>query len=203
MHFSEAWLNLLDYFSMGGIIMLPLMALSVLMWLLIAERAIVLRRLARHNLSNHEMGEHLAQGRPPEGGGIVNLLVRRFMEQRCGRLDLDRAIADEVLLSLHRSLDRSLPMIGALATIAPLLGLLGTVTGMMSTFEVMSLFGTGNARGMAAGISEALITTETGLVVAIPGLYMKHFLEGRVRALRHRLAAAGGALRRRLQEVPC
>ena len=86
---------------------------------------------------------------------------------------------------------------------APLLGLLGTVTGMMSTFEVMSLFGTGNAKGMAGGISEALITTQTGLIVAIPGLYMKNFLERRAQALQRQLTATGYYLRRHLQEAPC
>lgn len=203
MNLSEAWFNLIDYFGMGGMLMLPLLMLSMIMWLLIAERAIALRRLARHNISDREMRACLVENRLPDGEGIVQLLVRRFLQRRSDRLELDQAIVQEVMLSLHRSLDRSLPLIGTLATVAPLLGLLGTVMGMMSTFEVMSVFGTGNARGMAAGISEALITTETGLVIAIPGLYMKHFLEGRARELRHRLAAAGAALRRRLQEAAC
>ncbi len=116
---------------------------------------------------------------------------------------LDRNILDELVLSLNRSLTRFLPLIGVLAAVAPLLGLLGTVTGMMSTFEVMSLFGTGNAKGMAGGISEALITTQTGLIVAIPGLYMKNFLERRAQALQRQLIATGYYLRRHLQEAPC
>jgi biopolymer transport protein ExbB len=82
--------------------------------------------------------------------------------------------------------------------IAPLLGLLGTVTGMIATFDIMSVFGTGNAKAMAGGISEALITTQTGLLVAIPGLYMKGFLDRRARNLQQRITAAGLFLRRHL-----
>ena len=67
-------------------------------------------------------------------------------------------------------------IIGILAAIAPLLGLLGTVLGMIETFDVIAMFGTGNARAMAGGISVALITTQTGLLVAIPGLLMSNRL---------------------------
>jgi len=86
------------------------------------------------------------------------------------------------------SLDRHLGLIGVLAALAPLLGLLGTVTGMIATFDIISIFGTGNARAMAGGISEALITTQTGLVVAIPGLYMSNFLNRRSENLKQRIA---------------
>ena len=64
---------------------------------------------------------------------------------------------------------------------------LGTVTGMMTTFDVIALFGTGNARAMAGGISEALITTQSGLLVAIPGLLMSAFLIRRADRLEDRL----------------
>lgn len=83
-----------------------------------------------------------------------------------------------------------------LAAIAPLLGLLGTVTGMIDTFHVITLHGTGDPRMMSGGISEALITTQTGLLVAIPGLYMKGFLDRRACNLQQRIAAAGFYLRR-------
>jgi biopolymer transport protein ExbB len=84
-------------------------------------------------------------------------------------------------------LRRHLAVIGVLASIAPLLGLLGTVTGMMATFDVIALFGTGNARAMAGGISEALLTTQSGLLVAIPGLYMSIYLNRRAERLEDQL----------------
>jgi len=93
-------------------------------------------------------------------------------------------------------MDRYLSIIGVLAAMAPLLGLLGTVTGMMATFDVISMFGTGNARAMAGGISEALVTTQTGLLVAIPGLYMHGFLVKRSEKLKLLTASTGIYLQR-------
>ena len=96
----------------------------------------------------------------------------------------------------HTSLDRHLAVIGVLATVAPLLGLLGTVLGMIATFDIIAIFGTGNAKAMAGGISQALITTQTGLLVAIPGLYMRSFLARRAENLKHRIASMGIYLQR-------
>jgi len=202
---GEHWFRLAEYFRTGGPVMAPLLLVSLTMWFLIVERAISLRRLTLAAMSGPVAWEHVRGNRVPEPGegGAVGLLVARFLVQRSGDPALDRCILDEIVLSLNRSLTRSLPLIGVLAAVAPLLGLLGTVTGMMSTFEVMSMFGTGNAKGMAGGISEALITTETGLIIAIPGLYMKNFLERRAQGLRRQLTGAGYSLRRHLQEAAC
>jgi len=68
----------------------------------------------------------------------------------------------------------------------------------MTTFDVLALFGTGNARALASGISEALITTQSGLLIAIPGLYMKGFLERRAGTLQQRLTLFGYCLKRHL-----
>ena len=74
---------------------------------------------------------------------------------------------------------RHIGAIAVLAAVAPLLGLLGTVGGMITTFTVIAKFGTGNAKALASGISEALITTQTGLVVAVPGLFLASYLQRR------------------------
>ncbi|MCB2215560.1 MAG: MotA/TolQ/ExbB proton channel family protein [Desulfobulbaceae bacterium] len=193
--------QLADYLRAGGIVMLPLIAVSVLMWLLIVERALFIRRLQRRSMSFEDAGEHLRSGRLPRSGasgGITGLLVQRFLTARSGRTEVDRYILDETVTTLQRSLSARLPVIGVLAAIAPLLGLLGTVLGMIATFEVMAIFGTGNARAMAGGISEALISTQTGLLVAIPGLYMKGFLDRRAGNLAKHIGAAGLYLRRQL-----
>ena len=73
-------------------------------------------------------------------------------------------------------LEHFLSTIGVLAAVAPLLGLLGTVTGMINTFHMITLFGSGNTGLMAGGISEALITTAAGLVIAIPLLLAHNYL---------------------------
>jgi biopolymer transport protein ExbB len=80
-------------------------------------------------------------------------------------------------------LERFLNTLGTVAAISPLLGLLGTVTGMMRTFKAITTAGIGNPTAMAGGISEALITTAAGLIVAIPALVAYRYLRGRVDAL--------------------
>lgn len=145
-----------DYLSQGGWIMGPLVAVSVAMWVLIVDRLSEFRQLSK--------------------GGLGQLLEDDFKREHSGHPALDREILMEVALRLRRRLDRRLSLIAVLAAIAPLLGLLGTVLGMIETFDVIAMFGTGNARAMAGGISVALITTQTGLLVAIPGLLMSNRL---------------------------
>jgi biopolymer transport protein ExbB len=119
------------------------------------------------------------------------MLARRSFER-----ELDDFILDEVVLGLTRELDQYLGVIGVLSAVAHMLGLLGTVLGMMRTFDVITVFGTGNARAMADGISVALITTQTGLMVSIPGLYMSGWLNRRARNLKARISATGIYLKR-------
>lgn len=93
-------------------------------------------------------------------------------------LILDEAITREIPV-----LEKGLSMIKLLAAVAPLLGLLGTVTGMIATFQSISLFGTGDPKLMASGISQALVTTMLGLCVAIPLLFLHSLVSSRSRTL--------------------
>jgi len=197
----DSWYQLDLYMRTGGAVMWPLAAVSLVMWLLIIERSLFVHRLYRRPMSFREAWEHVRDGRIPtteNRGGAVALLLARFIPARSGQSRLDRAILDETVMRMNHSFSARLSTIGVLAAIAPLLGLLGTVTGMMATFDVLAVFGTGNAKAMAGGISEALITTETGLLVAIPGLYMKGFLDRRTGNLAKQITAAGLYLHRRL-----
>ena len=183
-----------QYFAAGGIVMLPLMIVSVLMWTLIINRVFFFRRLYRKNMSRKKASEYIKAGLFSDSKkyrGVTSLLVTDFLNRKSGSPALDRFILDETVLTIASSLDRYLALIGVLAALAPLLGLLGTVTGMIATFDVISIFGTGNAKAMAGGISEALITTQTGLLVAIPGLYMSNFLNSRAEILKQRISAVG------------
>jgi biopolymer transport protein ExbB len=187
-----------NYLAAGGMVMLPLMVVSALMWTLIINRLLFFRRLYRKNMTRKTASEYLKSGESPDTGkyrGATVMLVNRFLQRRSGRTDLDRFILDETVVVIVSSLDRYLALIGILAALAPLLGLLGTVTGMIATFDIISFFGTGNARAMARGISEALITTQTGLIVAIPGLYLSNFLNRRAENLKQRIASVGIYLR--------
>ena len=97
--------------------------------------------------------------------------------------ELLEEILFEDLLEEKPKLERGLSFISVTAAVAPLLGLLGTVTGMINTFKLITLFGTGDAKSLSSGISEALITTEFGLVVAIPSLLLSAFLSRKANSM--------------------
>lgn len=99
------------------------------------------------------------------------------------REDLEEALYEKYLEATPR-LQRGLPVIAIAAAAAPLLGLLGTVTGMIETFRLINIFGTGDAKSLASGISEALITTEYGLIVAIPSLILHALLSRKVQGIK-------------------
>jgi len=191
-----------SYLRTGGVVMIPLGIVCLLMWMLIVDRVFFFRRLLRKNMSSQTAWEHIRENRRPDPEryrGAIALLVVEFLRRRGDDHSLDGSILDETVQNINRHLVDYLAVIGVLAAIAPLLGLLGTVTGMMTTFDVLAVFGTGNAKAMANGISEALITTQTGLLIAIPGLYMKGFLDRRARNLQQHITAAGYHLRRHLR----
>lgn len=99
-----------------------------------------------------------------------------------GRDVMKESIQDAASHVVHE-LERYLNTLGTIAAIAPLLGLLGTVVGMIKVFSQIMAQGTGNASALAGGISEALITTAAGLVVAIPALVMHRYFTGRIDAI--------------------
>ncbi|EZQ13943.1 flagellar motor protein MotA [Halopseudomonas bauzanensis] len=102
---------------------------------------------------------------------------------RLEELDTLELKLDEAILRETPALDRGNGLIKLLAAVAPLLGLLGTVTGMIATFQAITLFGTGDPKLMAGGISQALVTTVQGLVVAIPLLFLHGMLASRSKAV--------------------
>jgi biopolymer transport protein ExbB len=114
-----------------------------------------------------------AAGLPGMAGALVQTGVERFHEKR--RV-LEEALFEK-MVHIKPRLDRFLPFLGLTAAAAPLMGLLGTVLGIIKTFKAMAIYGTGNAKNFSAGISEALITTAEGLVVAIPVLVLHGMLK--------------------------
>ncbi len=175
----------------GGAVMIPLAAIAVIGLFLVAERFWVLwgersgvRQLGgevREQISrgNIEKAERLCADHDKAVPSVLNVLLSsRSLDPEAIQ---DRV--EEAILEQMPRLERFLPTLSVLAAVAPLLGLLGTVTGIIETFDVIAVFGSGNQKLMAGGISEALITTATGLAIAIPLLLCHGFFRGRVDAI--------------------
>ena len=144
----------------GGPIFITIMLLSVLMWALIVERYWFL--YLTHPLR-------------------VQRCVQVWQRREDRRSWYAQQIRAGLIADITIALEARLAPIHTLTTVLPLLGLLGTVTGMIGCFDVMVSFGTGNIRGFTAGISQALLTTTAGLVTSISGLYFTAHLKQRVK----------------------
>ena len=171
----------------GGPVMIPLAIVAVLALALIIERFIFLHKQGTNTVKiaenifaachggNFQKAEQIAIENPSI---ISRTLLACLSRRREDTAVMEDAIAESILHELPK-LERFLHSIGILAGVAPLLGLLGTVTGMISTFNTITIFGSGQPRLMAGGISEALLTTATGLTIAIPVLLIHSFLSSR------------------------
>jgi biopolymer transport protein ExbB len=172
----------------GGIVMVPLILCSILaaaitlerLWTLRSQRVVpeelvdkVWRWVENRTLSDKQivaLQQHSPLGRVLAAGLSHRHRDRSLMMEAIE--DVGRHVAHE--------LERYLNALGTIAAISPLLGLLGTVTGMMRTFQAITVAGVGNPSAMASGIAEALITTAAGLMIAIPALVAYRYLRGRV-----------------------
>ena len=168
----------------GGWLMLPILLASVIAMAIIFERLWTLRptRIAPKNtlsqvwkwIKNNEL-DNRKLDKLRAGSPLGEILAAGISNARNGREIMKESIEEQAGKVIH-DLEKYLNTLGTIAAIAPLMGLLGTVIGMIDVFTVIMLEGTGNAGVLAGGISKALITTATGLTVAIPSLiFHRHF----------------------------
>lgn len=147
------------FLDSGGAVLWAILLVSVALWSLIVERFMFLRR-------------------------VYPRLQQDWVDEWLGRADKRSwratSIRQCIISRARLQLDKTLLIIKTLIGLCPLLGLLGTVTGMIHVFDVMAVTGTGNARAMASGVSRATIPTMAGMVVAIAGLYFSKRIEDRV-----------------------
>lgn len=191
---STSTIELYDFLSLGGPVMVPLVGISIWLWILIFERSMLfwlLKRPATKILSTKLPFKSATALRK-----LDERILNHFVHTGPTFEHPDLAMANTLIKKEKRLLRKNLSTINTLAVIAPLLGLLGTVFGMVTTFDVISAFGTGNARAMAEGISSALITTQSGLLVAVPGLFMGAYLSRASKVLETELDDLGRLLRR-------
>lgn len=180
-----------EHLQNGGFVMIPLLGIGILavaltVWKFIELRGMqhasaeslhdILKCLERHAVD--EARQTAQRLHPPLSAIIADGIAYRGAP----REHLEEILHERILSTVPR-LERHLGALAVFGAVAPLLGLLGTVTGMIHTFDLVTLFGTGEARLLSGGISEALITTKFGLAIAIPVLLVHAFLTRRVRTI--------------------
>lgn len=133
-------------------------------------------------------------------GNPLGEVIQAYQEHKGDNLEDLEAKLDEIILRNAPSIERFISSIKLFASVAPLLGLLGTVMGMIGTFQAITLFGTGDPKLMAGGISEALVTTMLGLVVAIPLLFLYTIVHSKGRRLVQTLEEQSAGFIARYQE---
>ncbi len=183
---NEIYQNMMEHLATGGWVMIPLIVVSIFMVLLIALKLSEMHTFTKGDIPAEQCVS--AAGKPGFSSAFWQQeIITGFLKKRTFSENLDRNILESLRLRQEAFVKRRIGTIAILAAIAPLLGLLGTVGGMIKTFTVISVFGTGNAKALASGISEALITTQTGLVVAIPGLFLAAYLHRKSDKLQARM----------------
>ena len=183
--------NLIEHMKKGGPVMLPIVGLglaavliALMKWLQLssiklatpADLQLILSQIRTDNAP--KALKHIDTMK-----GYVGDVLKSAVENRHEKKEYLEEIMYEKMLSAKPALERWIPLIALTAATAPLLGLLGTVTGMINTFNMITVFGTGDPRMLSGGISEALITTKFGLVVAVPALICHAFVTRKVKGV--------------------
>lgn len=200
--------SLRNTYEAGGVVMLPILLAGVIgfyflfsSWFRIGSdffRKDIHKVIKRMRLDlNGGIEEYEKNGEPPSVEKALRRLRKRgglLSHELCYAIDVARenpeGFQDYMQVRLAKTvryMEQGNHVISVMASAAPLLGLLGTVTGMVSTFEVITLYGNQNPVLMADGISEALISTQSGLLVAFPLTLLKQRLDERVEILRQKM----------------
>lgn len=177
-----------NWFVKGGPIMYPIFIFSIFGFMFIIERFIYFYKI-RHNAKLFiEKIEKLWEEKKIDAihklcdttPGPLAIMIKTGLETYKKNPDAVRERIMAIVSEESPKIEKYLSLISMIATIEPMLGLLGTVTGMIRCFTVIALKGTGDPQALAGGISEALITTEAGLIISIPMLYFHSILSDKV-----------------------
>ena len=182
---------MIEYLSMGGWMMVPLFLCSVIATAIVFERFWTLRQekvaprgllndllvVSRENLVDEAFLKRVEMSSP------LGMVLASCMANSQRPRDEVKEIVEEVGRHVAFNLVSYLNILSTIASVAPLLGLLGTVLGMIEVFAVITVNGIGQAGELAGGISQALVSTAAGLVVAIPSLMFYRYFQGKVEAI--------------------
>lgn len=183
--------TLFEHLRAGGVIIYPLFILATMSLFVGVYKTFQLIAIpANMDVAVEPFAKALQSGNIEEAKKLAACTkkpLKNIFEKSIKYLNISREQLEEQLnesiLGIIPTLDKYLPVLSVSAAAAPLLGLLGTVMGMIKTFELISVFGTGDPKPLSGGISEALITTEVGLFIAIPILIWYAFLNRRLRGI--------------------
>lgn len=182
--------GILNILFAGGWLMIPIILCSVITLAIVIERFWTLRsgrvvpkgvaETVRRWAMQHELDQkHIETLRHNSPLGQV---LAAALDHRHRSRDVLKEVVSDTGRHVVHELDRFLNTLGTIAGLSPLLGLLGTVIGMIKVFSAITIHGVGKANELAGGISEAMITTAAGLTVAIPAYFFYRFFRGRVAA---------------------
>ncbi len=173
--------------AQGGVIGFVIIGLGIVGLLLALERLVSL------GLASRAVTAQLKSDKPSANNPLGRVLIVAEEFSDSGTETLELKLGEAIFREVPR-LTRSLLFIKIISVVAPLLGLLGTVTGMIVTFQAITLFGTGDPKLMAGGISTALVTTVLGLTVAIPVVLLHTLVSGRSKRIMHILQEQSAGL---------
>jgi len=169
-----------DLMSRGGPVMWVIFAVAWLAIIMLIERLLRINAWRRHAIRDQAGYDKSQTYIPQNSGSPIAILVNRMKwSELSDREDVAQQLNIQ-LSELMPKLQGSLPTIAIIGSLLPMLGLLGTVTGMINVFEVIAIQGTGEPQEMAHGISQALLTTASGLIIAIPVIFAHHLLSSRM-----------------------
>jgi len=183
--------SVLEHIQKGGPVMIPIFILAGLALLVALYKWISLSFLGKPTQGQVDALLEAVEDRDQESavrqardlkGPTGDMLTAGAQHLKEGR-DLVEEVMYEAVLKTKLKVQRLLPFIAICAASAPLLGLLGTVTGIINTFKLITIFGSGDVKTLSGGISEALITTKFGLIVAIPSLLLHAYLSRKARGV--------------------
>jgi len=164
---TVAWDGLQQFLEMGGPVLVAILIATFVLW------ALILERLLYYGLAH---------------AGVVRRAVREWDARDDHSSWYAHAVRDKLISEVKLKTNQNVEFIKTMVALAPLLGLLGTVTGMVTVFDAMAIVGSSDARAMSAGVSRATIPTMAGMVVALSGLFFVYTFESRVRRETAKLA---------------
>ncbi len=200
---------LLKYFNKGGPMMWPLLAISIVVIAMVFERVYHYRKVSintpeflkkiRSLLEAKRIKESITMCENYKGP-IASIMKSGLLKYGKSREEIETAITASGGIEMSR-LERGLTGLATCSSIAPLMGFLGTVTGMIKAFEAIAAHGMNNPALVAVGISEALITTATGLIIGIPAMAFFNYFNSKVSKLVLEMEESSGLLMEYMDEL--